>query len=146
MAAERRAEATWKGSLFEGGGRVSLVSSGAADDLAVTWAARTEEPGSKTSPEELIAAAHASCFAMSLSNILAQNDTPPERLDVAATSSFEKTDAGFRLTRMHLDVAGTVPSVDADTFQSKADQAKDACPVSNALVNNVEISLTANLK
>lgn len=146
MGTERRAEATWEGSLFEGGGRVTLASSGVANDLAVSWPARTEEPGGKTSPEELIAAAHASCFAMSLSNILAQNDTPPDRLDVGATSSFEKTDAGFRLTRMHLDVAGSVPGVDAETFQSKADEAKVACPVSNALANNVEISLTANLK
>jgi lipoyl-dependent peroxiredoxin len=146
MATERRAAATWEGTLFEGGGRVTLSSSGAVDGLAVSWPARTEEPGGKSSPEELIAAAHASCFAMALSNILAQNDTPPDRLDVGATSSFEKTDAGFRLTRMHLDVTGSVSGIDAGTFQDKAEEAKVACPVSNALANNVEISLTANLK
>lgn len=146
VGAERRAEAVWEGTLFEGRGRVNLVSSGAVSDLPVTWAARTEEPAGKTSPEELIAAAHAACFSMSFSNILAQNETPAERLEVAATSSFEKRDAGFRLTKMHLDVVGTVPGIDSDTFQTTAEQAKDGCPVSNALVGNVEISLTANLK
>jgi osmotically inducible protein OsmC len=146
MATERRADATWQGSLFDGGGRVTLSTSGAASDLAVSWPARTEEADGKASPEELIAAAHASCFAMAFSNILAQNDTPPDQLDVSATSSFEKTDAGWRLTRMHLDVAGNVSGIDADTFQAKAQDAKVACPVSNALANNVEISLTANLK
>src|ERR687895_1924511 len=146
MATERKAEVTWQGDLMSGSGRIDSVTSGTFGGLAVSWPARTEEPGGKTSPEELIAAAHASCFAMSLSNILAKNDTPPDRLDVGATSSFEKRDAGFRLTRMHLDVAGSVPGVDAETFQSKAEEAKVACPVSNALANNVDISVTANLK
>jgi lipoyl-dependent peroxiredoxin len=146
MAAERRAEATWGGTLFEGSGAVTLASSKAAADLPVTWASRTEEPGGMTSPEELIAAAHAACFAMAFSNVLAQNNTPPERLEVSATSSFEKKDAGFRLTTMHLDVVGTVPGIDADKFQESAAKAKDACPVSNALVGNVEVSFTANLK
>jgi osmotically inducible protein OsmC len=145
MAAERRAEAMWEGNLFEGSGRVSLVSSGVGE-FPVTWAARTEAPEGMTSPEELIAAAHAACFSMAFSNILAQNDTPPERLEVSATSSFEKTDAGFRLTKMHLDAHGTVPGIDADTFEAKANDAKVGCPVSNALVGNVEISVTANLK
>jgi osmotically inducible protein OsmC len=145
MAAERRATAHWKGNLFEGSGRVSLDSSGMGE-FDVTWAARTEQPAGKTSPEELIAAAHAACFSMAFSNILAQNDTPPDSLEVSATSSFEKTDAGFRLTTMHLDVHGSVPGIDASTFEAKANDAKVGCPVSNALMNNVEISVTANLK
>jgi osmotically inducible protein OsmC len=146
MAAERRGEAVWEGTLFEGSGSVNLVSSGLASELPVTWAARTEEAGGKTSPEELIAAAHAACYSMAFANMLAQNDTPAEHLDVAATSTFEKVDAGFRLTRMHLDVVGSVPGIEPDVFQSIADGAKDGCPVSNALAGNVEISLTANLK
>jgi osmotically inducible protein OsmC len=146
MAAERRAEAVWGGTLFEGSGHVRLVSSGLAGDLPVTWAARTEQADGKTSPEELIAAAHAACYGMAFSNVLAKNETPPERLEIAATSSFEKTDAGFRLTRMHLDVSGIVPGVDSDSFQTMAETAKDACPVSNALKGNVEITFTANLK
>jgi osmotically inducible protein OsmC len=146
MGAERRAEAVWEGTLFEGQGRVNLVSSGVASDLPVTWASRTEEPAGKTSPEELIAAAHAACFSMAFSNMLAQNETPAERLEVAATSSFEKREAGMRLTKMHLDVVGTVPGIDSETFQTTAEKARDGCPVSNALAGNVEISLTANLK
>jgi len=145
MAAERRATARWAGNLFEGSGRVALDSSGIGE-FDVTWAARTEAPAGMTSPEELIAAAHAACFSMAFSNILAQNDTPPDSLEVSATSTFEKTDAGFRLTKMHLDVHGSVPGIDAETFEAKADDAKVGCPVSNALVNNVEISVTANLK
>lgn len=146
MGAERRAEAVWEGTLFEGSGHVNLVSSGVARELPVTWAARTEEPGGKTSPEELIAGAHAACFSMAFSNMLAQNDTPAERLEVAATSTFEKREAGFRFTKMHLDVVGSVPGIDSDTFQTTAEKAKDGCPVSNALAGNVEITLTANLK
>lgn len=146
MTAERRAEASWEGTLFEGKGTVTLASSGAADGLPVTWAARTEQPGGMTSPEELIAAAHAACYSMAFSNILAQNETPAQRLEVSATSSFEKREPGFRLTRMHLDVVGSVPGIDADAFQSAAAKAKDACPVSNALAGNVEITFTANLK
>jgi lipoyl-dependent peroxiredoxin len=146
MAAERRAEASWQGNLFQGSGVVSLTSSRVLSETPVSWPARTEEAGGKTSPEELIAGAHAACFAMAFSNILDQNGTVAERLDVAATATFEKTDAGFRLTTMHLDVTGSVPGIDADTFQAKADDAKVGCPVSNALKGNVEISLTANLK
>ena len=146
MATERRAEAMWEGTLFEGSGHVTLASSGLAGVLPVTWAARTEQPDGKTSPEELIAAAHAACYGMAFANVLAKNETVAERLEIAATSSFEKTDEGFRLTRMHLDVNGTVPGLDSDSFQTMADKARDACPVSNALKGNVQIAVTANLK
>ena len=144
--AERSAEAHWEGTLFEGSGQVSLRSSGLADDLPVTWASRTEQPQGKTSPEELIAAAHASCLSMALSNRLAQDGHPADSLDVNATSSFEKTDAGFRLTKMHLDVKGRVPGLDDDGFRAAADAAKDGCPVSNALKGNVDISIEARLE
>src|SRR5919112_4447072 len=127
MSAQRRGEATWSGSLFEGSGSVSLASSGLVDELPVTWAARTEDPGGKTSPEELIAAAHAGCYAMALSNVLAQQDHAPERLQVTAVSSFGKVDAGFRLTRMDLEVSGTVPGIDGPAFEEAAQTAKDGC-------------------
>lgn len=144
MAAESRATAHWSGSLFEGSGNVQ-VDSGATGELPVTWEGRTERPPGSTSPEELIAAAHAACLSMSLSNGLAQAGTPAESLDVNATGSFEKTDAGFRLTKMHLDVTGRVPGMGADDFETAVVGAKDGCPVSNALKNNVEISVSAAL-
>jgi osmotically inducible protein OsmC len=145
MSAQRRGEATWSGSLFEGSGSVSLSSSGLVNELPVTWASRTESAGGKTSPEELIAAAHAGCYAMALSNILAQQGNEPERLQVTAVSSFEKVEAGFRMTRMDLEVSGTVADIDGASFEEAAQAAKDDCPVSNALKNNVEITLKASL-
>ena len=144
--AERQAHVVWQGSLMDGSGSVDLTSSGAVSELPVTWASRTEQPGGKTSPEELIAAALASCFSMAFSNGLAQGGTPPESLDVNATSSFEKTDAGFRVTKMHLRVRGRVPGIDADAFQKAAEGAKEGCPVSNALRGNVEITMDASLE
>src|SRR5918999_3936960 len=138
MAAERRGEATWSGNLTEGSGAVSLASSGAASGLQVTWASRTEDHGGKTSPEELIAAAHAACFSMFLANVLAKGGNPAEKLDVSAVSSFEKTEAGFRLTTMALEVQGSVPDLDAAGFERAAQEAKEGCPVSNALAGNVE--------
>ena len=143
MAVERRAEVAWKGSLFEGSGQVSL-GSGVAGELPVTWAARTEEADGKTSPEELIAGAHAACFAMSLSNILAKAGNPPQRLDVRATSSFEKKEEGWRVTAIDLEVRGDVPGMEAAEFEKHTQTAKDACPVSNALKGNVQIGVKAS--
>ena len=145
MATTRTAKATWKGSLFEGSGSFDLVSSGAASGMAVSWPARTEEPGGKTSPEELIAAAHASCYAMALSNLLAKDGTTADQLNVTATATFGQTDAGFRLTTMELAVVGSVPGIDAARFVELATEAKDGCPVSNALKGNVDISVDARL-
>ncbi|HZJ50139.1 MAG TPA: OsmC family peroxiredoxin [Actinomycetota bacterium] len=145
MSAQRRGEATWSGSLMEGSGSVALASSGAADELPVTWASRSETPGGKTSPEELIAAAHAGCYAMALSNELAGQGNAPERLQVTAVSSFDKVGDDFRVTRMDLEVNGSVPGIDDPAFEKAAQAAKDACPVSNALKNNVEITLKASL-
>jgi osmotically inducible protein OsmC len=145
MAAERRGEATWSGNLTEGSGAVSLASSGLANGLPVTWASRTEDHGGKTSPEELIAAAHAACFSMFLANVLAQGGNPAEKLDVSAISSFEKVEAGFRMTTMALEVRGSVPGLGAAAFEQAAEVAKEGCPVSNALKGNVEITVKAAL-
>lgn len=145
MAAERRGEATWSGSLTEGSGTVSLATTGVVDGLPVTWASRTEDHGGKTSPEELIAAAHAACFSMALANGLAKAGNPPEKLDVTAISSFDKVEAGFRLTTMALEVRGSVPGLDAEAFEQAAEEARTGCPVSNALAGNVEITVKAAL-
>jgi len=145
MAAERTAEVTWTGDLMKGNGTTALRSSGLADALPVSWASRTENADGKTSPEELLAAAHASCFSMALSGGLARGGHPPERLDVSATATFEKVEAGFRVTRMRLRVQGTVPGIDAAAFQEAASAAKDGCPISQALKGNVEISVEASL-
>ncbi|MCZ7532850.1 MAG: OsmC family peroxiredoxin [Acidimicrobiia bacterium] len=136
--------ASWQGDLFGGSGTASL-NSGAAGPLPVSWASRTEEAAGKTSPEELIAAAHAACYSMALSNVLAGAGNPPENLDTKAVAKFEKTDAGFRITTMALSVVGTVPGMSAEDFATHAAAAKDGCPVSNALVGNVEITLEASL-
>jgi osmotically inducible protein OsmC len=142
--AERHAEVSWSGSLMEGAGRIESTGSGAIGGLEVTWASRSEpEESGRTSPEELIAAAHASCFSMALSHALAQAGSPPERLDVKATSTFVP---GTGITQMKLDVTGRVPGVDADSFVQTAEQAKQNCPVSKALAGNVEILLDARLE
>jgi lipoyl-dependent peroxiredoxin len=143
--ADRRASAVWNGDLFGGSGTVTFESSGLAGPLPVSWPARTEEPGGKTSPEELIAAAHAACFSMAFSNILAQAGHTPEELRTSATATFAKTDAGFRITRMALEVTGTVPGMDQGAFEKAAQEGKEGCPVSNALTGIPDISVTATL-
>ena len=141
---ESRATATWEGDLFGGGGTTSLAS-GAASALPVSWPSRTEAANGKTSPEELIAAAHAACYSMALSNILASGGNTATRLDTEAVATFAKTDAGWRLTTMALSVRGDVPGISAEDFAEAAAGAKDGCPVSNALAGNVEITLDAAL-
>lgn len=136
--------ANWQGDLFGGEGSVDLRS-GAAGPLPVSWSSRTEEAAGKTSPEELIAAAHAACFSMAFSNELAGAGFPPENLDTHAVATFTKGDDGFRIRTMALSVDAVIPGIDADLFAEKAEAAKNGCPVSNALKGNVEISLTANL-
>ena len=144
MAAERHAEVSWSGSLMEGSGRIESTGSGAIGGLEVTWASRSEpDESGRTSPEELIAAAHAACFSMALSHALAQAGSPPERLDVQATSTFVP---GTGITRMRLDVTGRVAGLDEVAFRDAAGQAKENCPVSKALAGNVEISLDARLE
>jgi lipoyl-dependent peroxiredoxin len=146
VAAVRRADAVWQGDLFSGNGSVSASSSQLFSDLPVTWASRTEEPNGKTSPEELIAAAHASCFAMALSHGLATAGTPPQQLRVSASVTFDNVDGGFRVTSSSLTVRGRVPGLDAAAFQQAAEAARDNCPVSQALRNNVALSVDAALE
>ena len=141
--AERRANVVWRGDLFKGSGTFDLASSGAAQDLPVTWASRTERHDGKTSPEELITAAHASCYAMALSNVLAQMGNEPEELNISAVCTFDVDQV--KVTKMVLDVRGRVPGLDAEEFQNAAEQGEQACPISNALRGNVDIQLNASL-
>ncbi|HJQ75519.1 MAG TPA: OsmC family peroxiredoxin [Gaiellaceae bacterium] len=143
MATERRAEVRWRGSLTEGSGTIVSTTTGAIGEQAVSWAARsTDEAGGVTSPEELIAAAHASCFAMALSNTLAREGHAPEELHTSATVTFQP---GEGITRIALTVEGRVPDLDEDAFQQAAQTAKENCPVSQALAAVPEISLEARL-
>jgi osmotically inducible protein OsmC len=145
MAAQRKARATWDGNLAEGRGEATMAS-GACGPLEVTWRVRTGEDGADaTSPEELIAAAHASCFSMAFSDGLAQAGATASHVETDATCTFEKVGEGFQITRMALRVRGTVEGVDEAGFQDAAEQAKAGCPVSQALQGNVEITLDASL-
>jgi osmotically inducible protein OsmC len=144
--AERRAEVEWQGSLIQGSGRIVGVGSGAIGNLPITWAARTERSDGKTSPEELLAAAHAACFAMAFSHGLAQAGTPAERLNVNATCTFEQVEGGFKVSTMVLDVRGRVPGLDQAGFEKAAQQAGQGCPISGALRNNVAISVNSHLE
>ncbi|MEU8650652.1 OsmC family protein [Streptomyces sp. NPDC048737] len=141
MATTRSAHTVWEGSLIEGNGVVTFDSSGAIDEQPVTWAARTQEANGKTSPEELIAAAHSSCFSMAFSHALAGAGTPPTKLVTSADVTFQP---GEGITGIHLTVEGTVPGLDSDAFVAAAEQAKVNCPVSQAL-KAVPITLSAKL-
>ena len=144
MAAERRASVTWNGDLLSGSGTIDEVGSGAFGPLDVSWAARSEEAsGGKTSPEELIAAAHASCFSMALAHALAGAGNAPERLQTSATVTFVP---GTGITKSALAVRGRVPGLDADGFRAAAEDAKKNCPVSQALAGIPEITLDAELE
>jgi osmotically inducible protein OsmC len=145
VSTTRTASAVWQGDLFQGTGTVSADSSQKFSELPVSWASRTEGVGGRTSPEELLAAAHAACFSMAFSNILAKAGQVPERLEVSAEVAFEKQDAGWRVTRSALTVRGTVPGMDEDAFRTAAEQARDGCPISQALKGNVEMSVEASL-
>ena len=127
---------------MSGKGRIDTVSSGAVGGLDVSWPARSEEPGGMTSPEELIAAAHATCLSMALSNGLAQAGHAPEKLETAATVTFQP---GEGITKIALEVVGRVPGMDEADFEQAADQAKQNCPVSKALAGVPEIGVTARL-
>jgi osmotically inducible protein OsmC len=143
MAAERRASVTWNGDLMSGSGTIDEVGSGAFGPLDVSWAARSEEAsGGKTSPEELIAAAHAACFSMALSAGLAKAGNPPERLRTSDVVSFVH---GNVIKKWALSVRGSVPGLDADGFREAAEAAKQGCPVSQALAGVPEITLDADL-
>jgi osmotically inducible protein OsmC len=144
MATDRRADVTWKGSLAEGSGTITNTTSGAIGEQSVSWAARSEDAtGGKTSPEELIAAAHASCFSMALSSGLAKAGTPPDELRTSATVTFQP---GEGITKVALTVDGSVPGIDEDGFREAAQTAKENCPVSKALAAVPEITLEAKLR
>jgi lipoyl-dependent peroxiredoxin len=145
VKAERRASVVWEGDLAHGSGTIVSSGSGALADLNVSWRARTESSDGSTSPEELIAAAHASCFSMALSNGLAQAGHAPDRLEVSAVCSFEKVGDGWKITTMELDVEGHVPGMDEAAFEDAAEEAKKGCPVSGALAGNVEITVRPRL-
>ncbi len=146
MAAIRRADVTWTGDLVHGAGVVSASTSHAFTDLPVTWASRTENADGRTSPEELIAAAHASCFAMALSAGLTQAGTPPNKLEVSAAVTFDKIGGNWRVVSSALKVHGWVPNLDTAGFRQAAEAAKDGCPVSQALKGNVVLSIEAVLE
>jgi lipoyl-dependent peroxiredoxin len=143
MATDRKAQVTWEGDLMSGSGRIESVTSGAVGGLDVSWPARSEEPGGLTSPEELIAAAHATCLSMALSHGLAQAGHAPERLNTSATVTFEP---GEGITKIALEVAGRVPGMEQDAFRQAAEEAKENCPVSKALAAVPDISLNASLE
>jgi osmotically inducible protein OsmC len=144
--AERRARALWEGSLTEGSGEFEFVSSGIGK-FPVTWASRVEQPNGRTSPEELLAASHAACYAMAFSHTLAGAGSPPERLDVTATVSLDpKEGGGVEVTSSVLEVRGVVSGLDQAGFQALAEQAEQGCPISNALRNNLRITVRATLE
>lgn len=140
MVATRTATTRWEGSLFEGAGRVTLDSSGLGT-FDVSWPARTEEPNGKTSPEELIGAAHSACYSMALSNMLAKAGTPPQALVTRADVTFQP---GEGITGVHITVVGTVEGIDDAAFKEHAENAKANCPVSQALTGTT-ITLDASL-
>ncbi len=145
MAAKRTAQAVWENDLIHGHGTVQSTS-GAFGALPVSWAARTESSDGKTSPEELLAAAHASCFCMALSAGLGRQQKPPRHLSVRATATFDKVGDGWKVTTMELHVTGTVPGLTAAEFEAAAKAAGQGCPISGALKGNVAISVEAKLE
>jgi osmotically inducible protein OsmC len=145
MAAVRRATVKWNGDLDTGDGQVSATTSRAFSALPVTWASRTEHADGKTSPEELLAAAHASCFSMAFVSELAKAGSPADRLEVTSEVTFDRVDGKWSVISSKLTVRGRVTGFDNDRFRTIAEQAKDACPISRALVGNVVLSVDAAL-
>jgi osmotically inducible protein OsmC len=144
MAIERNAHARWEGDLRTGTGRFD-TGSGAISGQEVTFASRFEDSGGKTSPEELIAAAHATCFSMALAGGLAKDGHPPTRLETDGLVTLDQVDDAFRITSVKLSVRGEVDGIDEDAFRVAAETAKEGCPVSNALADSIEITLEATL-
>ena len=142
--ARREAEILWEGPLARGAGKLTS-GSGALDQLPVTWASRTERPDGLTSPEELIAGAHASCFAMALALVLGENNTPPDRVAVSATCTLDELAGVPRITTIELVVRAQVPGLDAADLERMVERAADLCPVSHALRGNVKIDVRSEL-
>lgn len=146
MATTRRAAATWSGDLPSGRGTVTAATTGVFADLATTWASRIGEPEGVTSPEELLAAAHASCFSMACSNELAKAGTPPTRISVEVAITGDKLDTGWTVLSSAITVRGVVPGATEASFHEAAEKAKDGCPISKAIKGNVELSVEAILE
>jgi lipoyl-dependent peroxiredoxin len=143
---DRQARVTWDGALTSGSGEVELASS-LAGTFPVTWASRVESAEGRTSPEELLAAAHAACYAMAFSHTLTQDGTPPQRLHVQATVSLSpKEGGGIQVTASKLEVTGVVSGLDQEAFQRAAETAEQNCPISNALRGNLDITVAASLE
>lgn len=145
MAETRHAIATWSGNLTEGSGMLLYVSSGAISRQALTWSSRTEAHNGRTSPEELLAAAHASCFSMAFANQLGKNGTIATKLDVRVDVTADKKEAGWTVLSSAIKVTGVVPGIDKAKFDELANAAKDGCPISRAIAGNVELSVEATL-
>lgn len=145
LKAERRAEMTWHGTLVRGEGAAKL-GSGAAGALPMTWVSRSERPDGKTSPEELLAAAHAGCYAMALAKTLTEEGKTPESLRVSAVCTLEETDGKPQITQMKLEAHGKGAGLDSASFTQAAQKAEQRCVVSNALRPNVAIHVTAHLE
>ena len=145
MGEVRHAEVNWSGDLQTGAGVIKYVTSGVFSRLPVSWASRTSAHNGKTSPEELLAAAHASCFSMAFSARLGKNGTPPTDLTVKAEVTFDQVDGGWKVTTSTLKVKAVVPGIDDATFQTIAEDARDNCPISKALAGNVDLSVEAEL-
>ena len=145
MSEVRYASVTWAGDLTSGSGMINYLSSGVVSRLPISWASRTSAHDGKTSPEELLAAAHASCFSMALSSRLAKNGTPATTLEVRADVTFDQGESGWKIASSALKVTGHVPGIDAETFTRLAEDAKDNCPISQALKGNVALSVEASL-
>jgi osmotically inducible protein OsmC len=146
MTEIRHAMATWTGDLLSGSGTIDYVTSGAFARMPVTWASRTSAHDGKTSPEELLAAAHAACFSMAFASRLAKNGTPATKLSVKAEVTFDNPEGGgWKVAKSHISVEGDVPGIDAAKFSELAEDAKENCPISVALKGNVELSVDASL-
>jgi lipoyl-dependent peroxiredoxin len=143
MATHRTAEVTWQGSLIEGSGTIDSTTSGVLAPLPVTWASRAEDPQGRTSPEDLLAAAHAACFSMALAGALADAGHPPDELRTSASVTFVP---GTGITKIALSVRGRVPDIDESAFREAAEGAKAGCPISKALAGVPEITLDARLE
>jgi osmotically inducible protein OsmC len=142
----RKASTEWQGTAAEGSGTTTFVSSQAGGPFPVSLTKRTDqEDKTQTNPEELIAAAHSTCYAMAFSNVLSQNDTPPSKLDVDVRVTLDQVGEGFGITKSELTVKGDVPGLDQEQFEKLANEAEQACPVSNVIRGNAEITLKATL-
>jgi len=146
MAAERRADVVWEGNLLQGRGTIVKTGSGALGNLPITWGARTESSDGKTSPEELIAAAHAACYSMAFSGDLTKAGFPPEKISATAVCTFDKIDGKWTVKSVDLNVTARVPEIDREKFQEVAEGTRLGCPVSRALAGNVDITVNAKLQ